>query len=153
MPNPLFASLNAVAMTSMHITSDQELVTKVIHKYNPDIPNFGRYAVQSNYRAEVCTNIKDSRDIFMSLSANATWLIWTLDKLRDKDTNIARLQPKQLTSTERAKYVRGKLELENLNVILTIKSTYFLINPTVFIPDNTSFQAVLERWLSLGGKL
>ncbi len=153
MPNPLFASLNAVAMTSMHITSDQELVTKVIHKYNPDIPNFGRYAVQSNYRAEVCTNIKDSRDIFMSLSANATWFIWTLDKARDKDTNIARIQPKNLTDAEKAKYARAKIELENLNVILTVKSTYFLINPTVFLPDNKTFEDVLKHWLSLGGKL
>ena len=153
MVDPLFASLNAVAMKTMRITSDQELITKVVQKYNPDIPNFGRYGVKSNFRAEVCTDVKDSRDIFMSLSTSATWLIWTLDKLRDKDTNIARLQPKNLTDAEKAKYARAKIELENLNVILTVKSTYFLINPTVFLPDNKTFEDVLKHWLSLGGKL
>ena len=153
MVDPLFASLNAVAMKTMRITSDQELITKVVQKYNPDIPNFGRYAVKSNFRAEVCTDVKDSRDLFMSLSTSATWLIWTLDKLRDKDTNIARLQPKNLTDAEKAKYARAKIELENLNVILTVKSTYFLINPTVFLPDNKTFEDVLKHWLSLGGKL
>ena len=153
MGNPLFANINVVAMKTMRITSDQEMITHVVQKYNPDIPNFGRYAVKSNSRAEVCTNVKDSRDIFMTLSTNATWLIWTLDKARDKDTNIARIQPKNLTDAEKAKYARAKIELENLNVILTVKSTYFLINPTVFLPDNKTFEDVLKHWLALGGKL
>lgn len=103
--------------------------------------------------AELCHNVKDSRDLFISLSPSATWLIWTLDKLRDKNTNIARLQPKTLTEAEKAKYARAKSELENLNVMIPVKSTYFLINPTVFLPDNSTFETVLNHWISLGGKI
>ena len=153
MTKSLLASLNAVGVTSVHIQGSDEVITKVVKKFNPEIPYFGRYAVASNIAAELCHNVKDSRDLFISLSPSATWLIWTLNKQMDKNTNIARLQPKKLTDAEKAKYSRAKIELENLNVILTVKSTYFLINPTVFIPDNSTFEAVLHHWISLGGKL
>lgn len=153
MTKSLLASLNAVAIKSVHIQSNEELVTKTVKQFNPEIPYFGRYAVKPSNTAELCHNVKDSRDLFISLSPSATWLIWTLDKLRDKNTNIARLQPKTLTEAEKAKYARAKNELENLNVILPLKSTYFLVNPTVFLPDNSTFEAVLHHWISLGGKL
>lgn len=153
MTKSLLASLNAVGVTSVHIHGSDEVVTKVVKKFNPEIPYFGRYAVTPSITAELCHNVKDSRDLFMSLSPSATWLIWTLDKLRDKNTNIARLQPKKLSDADKAKYSRAKIELETLNVILPVKSTYFLFNPTVFIPDNSTFEAVLHHWISLGGKL
>lgn len=153
MTKSLLASLNAVAIKSVHIQSNEELVTRTVKQFNPEIPYFGRYAVKPSNTAELCHNVKDSRDLFISLSPSATWLIWTLDKLRDKNTNIARLQPKTLTEAEKAKYARAKSELENLNVILPVKSTYFLVNPTVFLPDNSTFEAVLHHWISLGGKL
>lgn len=153
MTKSLLASLNAVAIKNVHIQSNEELVTKTVKQFNPEIPYFGRYAVNPSNTAELCHNVKDSRDLFISLSPSATWLIWTLDKLRDKNTNIARLQPKTLTEAEKAKYSRAKSELENLNVILPVKSTYFLVNPTVFLPDNSTFEAVLHHWISLGGKL
>ncbi len=153
MAKSLLASLNAVAIKSVHIQSNEELVTRTVKQFNPEIPYFGRYAVKPSNTAELCHNVKDSRDLFISLSPSATWLIWTLDKLRDKNTNIVRLQPKTLTEAEKAKYSRAKSELENLNVILPVKSTYFLVNPTVFLPDNSTFEAVLHHWISLGGKL
>jgi len=153
MTNPLLASLNAVAVKTIHINSHEELITKAVKQFNPEIPYFGRYAVKPSNSAEVCCNIKDSRDLFISLSQGATWLIWTLDKVRDKHTNIARLQPKTLSDADKAKYARAKIELEKLNVIIPTKSTYFLVNPTVFLPDNNSFETVLHQWISLGGKV
>ena len=153
MTNSLLASLNAVAIRTVQIQSNEEVVTKTVKQFNPEIPYFGRYAVTPSNTAELCHNVKDSRDLFMSLSPSATWLIWTLDKLRDKNTNIARLQPKKLSDADRARYSRAKIELETLNVVLPVKSTYFLINPTVFIPDNSTFEAVLHHWIALGGKL
>lgn len=153
MTKSLLSSLNTVGIKTLHIQSNEELITKTVKQFNPEIPYFGRYVVNPSNSAELCHNVKDSRDLFISLSPSATWLIWTLDKLRDKNTNIARLQPKTLTEAEKAKYARAKSELEKLNVILPVKSTYFLVNPTVFLPDNSTFEAVLHHWISLGGKL
>ena len=103
MTNSLLASLNAVAIRTVQIQSNEEVVTKTVKQFNPEIPYFGRYAVTPSNTAELCHNVKDSRDLFMSLSPSATWLI--------------------------------------------------LINPTVFIPDNSTFEAVLHHWIALGGKL
>ena len=153
MTKSLLSSLNTVGIKTLHIQGNEELITKTVKQFNPEIPYFGRYAVNPNNSAEVCCNIKDSRDLFISLSQGATWLIWTLDKVRDKHTNIARLQPKTLSDADKAKYARAKIELEKLNVIIPTKSTYFLVNPTVFLPDNSTFEAVLNHWISLGGKI
>lgn len=153
MTSSLLASINLQVTKEVKIRSDEEVTTRVTKTINPEIPRFRRIAMCPSVDATLCHKVLDSRDTFMKLSTNATWLMWTLDKGRNPKDNITRLQPKTLSPADKARYVRAKKELEHMNVIIPTKSTYFMMNPVVFLPDNKTFDDVVKAWLALGGKI
>jgi hypothetical protein len=82
-----------------------------------------------------------------NLSKNATWLIWTLQKDKNKVTNISKFDPKN--QTDKNKVSIGFKELKKLNLLKRIAPKTYLINPELFCPYKNRFDSVKQHWDSL----
>ena len=91
----------------------------------------------------------DTGVILKDLSSAATWLFWTLEHNRDKQTNISVLSAKKLTIKEKRKILKGYKELKAKLLIKRIKREHYLINPKALLPEFAAFETVWDTWVKL----
>lgn len=87
-------------------------------------------------------------DLFIEMSSdsNATWLFWKLNTHNEFISNIAILDPKDLTKAEIGKLARGYKVLHKKGVIKRIRNKHYLINPTVVTVPYPHFDNAVEHW-------
>lgn len=136
-------------LIQVHHDSTQELFVTSKPKYNPKIPYYKRIGFPMTNKD---TDILDLLGEKYYNNSPVTWLLWKLVKLCDTKTNISVLYNKELSSTEKQRVSAAYSTLFQDNIIIRTKREHYLINPKIFLPQNETFDQVLEHWLSLGGK-
>ncbi|MHA3055821.1 hypothetical protein E0H77_06630 [Acinetobacter sp. ANC 4633] len=137
----------------INLNSGDELVASVTKKRQHHVPPYfaiGRSTFM-NYRLEDGSQKVvegfNMTSILRDLSANATWLFWTLVMERDLNTNIAQFTP--IGISEKNKVKKGYKELEEAKLIIRVKRQTYLINPKAILPKFQDFAQVYAHWTDL----
>ena len=131
---------------TVHHHKDEEVVVNRKAKYNPKIPRFKRLGM------DISLDILELLAEKYYSNPSVNWFLWKLIKLIDTRTNTVTLLNSNLTSSEVRRVVAAYKVLEQDNIVIRIKREHYIINPMVFLPQNETFDQVLEHWLSIGGK-
>jgi hypothetical protein len=131
---------------TIHHHNDEEVVVNRKAKYNPKIPRFKRLGM------DLSTDILDLLAEKYYSNPSVNWFLWKLIKLINTRTNTTILLNSSLTSSEVRRVVAAYKVLEQDNIVIRTKREHYIINPMVFLPNNETFDEVLEHWLSIGGK-
>jgi len=98
-------------------------------------------------------NMIDSRDVFMTMNQSESWFFWSMDKIKDKETNEVIFSRAHCPKEKGSYYTTVIAKLIDKRLILRLKQNHYLINPNVILPTFNSYEKVQAKWVSLGGKL
>ena len=113
-----------------------EIIDEVKHKSKP-FWRMGKYMGAGK-------NKKTLSKEMQNISKGASWFFWKLNNIRNEDTNIAVLIPKD--ETEKKKVLRAYKELHALNIVIRIKRAHYLVNPEVMGPWGGKEKEVQKMW-------
>lgn len=89
------------------------------------------------------------KKVLDSLSKEATWVISELIVTKDTATNTVNFSPENLSKNAKLKFIVGINELLKKSIVREIVDTWYMINPNVLPPNDSSLPAAKTIWEGL----
>lgn len=110
-------------------------------RYPKILPSF---AMLSSHETDTNHIGLDMPVVLQGLSKGAHTLFWKLISVRNPRFNIAQYQPTNIA--ERRALTKAYKELSDLKLIFRVCQGQYLISPLAYLPEPSSFPALLYQW-------
>lgn len=96
--------------------------------------------------------VADAREYFKKMTANESWLFWTMDQKKDINTNEVKFSREDCDKGKISSYPVIVKGLIDKGLIIRLKQNYYIMNPNVVTPKFDRYREVLSYWIKSGGK-